>query len=75
MSKEKNYGISEFIKESNKYTESNLDGINIQEIFNSAITGRVGNTNFFNSILNLFGREFKDTISTIRNSSNNNYYT
>lgn len=75
MSKKKNYGISEFIKESNKYTESNLDEINIQEIFNSAITGRVGNTNLFNSILNLFGREFKDTISTIRNSFNNNYYT
>lgn len=55
--------------------QDNLDGIDIKEIFNSAITGKVGNTNIFNNILNIFGKEFKSIISTIRNSINNNYYT
>ena len=68
-------GISDFIEKSKEYTKDNLDGIDIGEIFNSAITGRVGNTNLFNNILNLFGREFKSTISTIRNSTYYHYYT
>lgn len=41
--------------------------MNIKEIFSSAITGKIGNTNLFNSILNIFGKEFKSTISTLRN--------
>lgn len=75
MNKEKNCGIYEFIEQSNKYTETTLDGIDIQDIFNSALTGRVGNTNLFNNILNLLGREFKNTISTIRHCINNYYST
>ena len=68
-------GISDFIESSRKYTNDSLEGINIKEIFNSAITGRIGNTNLFNNILNLFGNEFKSTISTTRNYTNNHYYT
>lgn len=68
-------GISDFIESSKKYTKGNLEEININEIFNSAITGKIGNTNLFNNILNLLGKEFKSTISTIRNYTNNNYYT
>lgn len=68
-------GIIEFIKKSNEYTKDNLDGINIKEIFDSAITGRVGNTNIFNNVLNILGKEFKSTISTIRNNFNNNHNT
>ena len=58
-----------------RYTNKNLDGTNIKEIFDSAITGRVGNTNLFNNLLNLLGREFKSTISTIRNNTYYNYNT
>ena len=68
-------GISDFLEISNEYTKDNLEGTDIKEIFNSAITGRVGNSNLFNNILNLFGREFKSTISTIRNSTYYHYYT
>lgn len=69
------YGITEFIETSTKYAGDSLDGINIKELFNSAITGRIGNTHLFNNILNIFGREFKSIISTIRNSANYYYYT
>lgn len=68
-------GISDFINKANEYTKNTLKGIDIKEIFNSAITGRIGNTNIFNNILNIFGKEFKSTISTIRNSTYNNYNT
>ncbi len=66
-SQEKELGISDFIKSSKEYTKENLDGIDIGDIFKSAITGQVGNINLFNNILNLFGKEFKNTISSIRN--------
>lgn len=75
MSNSKNFGISQFIDESTKYTKESLDGINIKEIFSSAITGKIGNTNLFNSILNVFGKELKSTISTLRNYINHHYYT
>ena len=58
-----------------KYTEDNLDGIDIKDLFNSAITGRVGNINLFNNVLNLLGREFKGTISSLRNNIYNNSNT
>ena len=74
-SQEKELGISDFIKSSKEYTKDNLDGIDISGIFKSAITGRIGNVNLFNNILNIFGREFKSTISSIRYSIYNYYNT
>lgn len=68
-------GISNFINLSNKYTKDSLEGVDIKEIFNSAITGRIGNTNLFNNILNLLGKEFKNTISTLRYSYYHYYHT
>ena len=74
-SQEKELGISDFIRSSKEYTKDSFDGIDIGDVFKSAITGRVGNINLFNNILNLFGREFKSTISSIRHSIYNNYNT
>ncbi len=74
-SQQKELGISDFINISKKYTEDNLDGIDIKDLFNSAITGRVGNINLFNNVLNLLGREFKGTISSLRNNIYNNSNT
>ena len=39
--------------------------MDIQNIFKEAITGRIGNTNLFNNILNILGRETKTAISNI----------
>lgn len=57
--------ISDFIINSKKYTEDSLKDLNMQDIFNEAITGRVGNTNLFNNILNIFGRETKTAVNNI----------
>lgn len=72
---EKELGISDFIDLSEKYTEENLEGINIKEFFNSAITGKIGNTNLFNNVLNIFGKELKSAITNIRYYSYHHYYT
>lgn len=58
-------GISDFISTSKKYTQDSLAGLDIQGIFKSAITGRVGNTNLLNNILNVLGRETKTAVSNI----------
>ena len=58
-------GINDFIATSQKYTKDNLDGINIQKVFKEAITGRIGNTNLWNNLLNILGRETKTAISNI----------
>ncbi len=58
-------GISDFISTSKKYTEDSLSNLDIQDIFKSAITGRIGNTNLFNNILNILGRETKTAVSNI----------
>lgn len=57
--------ISDFINISKKYTEQSFNNIDIQNIFDNAITGRIGNTNLFDNILNILGRETKSAISNI----------
>lgn len=58
-------GISDFINASKQYTEDSLVDLDIQNIFEDAITGRIGNTNLFNNLLNLLGRETKTAVSNI----------
>lgn len=64
-SQQESLGISDFISTSKKYTNETFGNIDIQNIFKEAITGRIGNTNLFNNILNILGRETKTAISNI----------
>jgi len=64
-SQKESLGISDFINTSKEYTNQTLGDINLQDIFEGAITGRIGNTNLFNNLLNLIGRETKTAISNI----------
>lgn len=64
-SQQESLGISDFISTSKKYTNETLGNIDIQNIFKESITGRIGNTNLFNNILNILGRETKTAISNI----------
>ena len=57
--------ISDFIEVSKKYTNESFKDLNLQNVFENAITGRIGNTNLFNSILNILGRETKSAVSNI----------
>lgn len=64
-SQQESLGISDFIDTSKRYTEESFEDLDVQDIFNNAITGRIGNSNLFNSILNILGRETKTAISNI----------
>ena len=54
------FGISDFVKETDKYTNDFFDDINISEVLNSAITGKVDNNNIFKKILKIFGKEINN---------------
>lgn len=64
-SQQESLGISDFIDASKKYTQDTFKDIDLQDIFKDAITGRIGNTNLFNSFLNILGRETKTAVSNI----------
>ena len=64
-SQQESLEISDFINTSKKYTQENFENIDLENVFEDAITGRIGNTNLFNNLLNLIGRETKTAISNI----------
>ena len=57
-----NFGISDFIKEAEKYGGEFVD---VTEILNEALTGKVNNTKIYKKILNIFGTEIKQSIETL----------
>lgn len=59
------FGISDFVKETDKYTNDFFEDINISEVLNSAINGKVDNSNILKKILNLFGKEIVSSFKTI----------
>lgn len=67
--------ISSFIKETEKYTKEVLNDENISDIFNSALTGKIDNQKLLSKILDIFGKEIKESITILRNSISNNYNT
>ncbi len=57
--------ISSFIREGQTYTKEVFPNINLNELLNSAIKGKIDNNGIFNEILLLFGKEFSSTFSLI----------
>jgi len=64
-SQQETLGISDFIKTSKEYTKGSLGDLDVKDIFENSITGKIGNSNIFNSILNILGKETKTAISNI----------
>ena len=60
-----NFGINDFINETDKYTNDFFEDINISDILNSAIIGKVDNNKLLIKILNVFGKEIVSSIKTI----------
>ena len=60
-----NFGISEFIKETGKYGGEFLEDINISEMLNEALTGKVDNAKIYRKVLNIFGVEIKQSIKIL----------
>ena len=60
-----NFGITNFINETEKYTNDFFEDLNVSEIINSAITGKVDNKSVIEKVLKLFGNEIVSTFKTI----------
>lgn len=59
------FGISEFIKETQKYSGEFLEDVDISEMLTDALTGKVDNNKIYNKILSIFGNEVKQSIVTL----------
>lgn len=58
-------GISSFLKEAENYTSDVYDDINISELFQSAVTGKIDNDKILKSILGLVGKEVISSITVL----------
>lgn len=59
------FGINSFIENSKKYTREFFSDVNINDILNSAIQGKIDNSNMYKKILNLLGTEIKTGIRSL----------
>lgn len=59
------FKIQDFIKNSKQYTGEFFENIDINELLNNAIKGKVDNTTLAKKILNLFGQEVTINIKSI----------
>lgn len=59
------FGISDFVKESQKYSGDFFKDIDLTETLSQAITGQVDNNTIYKKILNLFGTEVRSSITTL----------
>lgn len=57
--------ISGFLEESKKYTEKIFPDIDLNTLLGSAISGNIDNKTILNSIINLFGKEVKNTLKIL----------
>ena len=61
----KNFGISNFTNETNKYIEDFWNDTSVSELLNSAISGKIDNNTILKKILNIFGKEMFIAIKTL----------
>lgn len=57
--------IKEFVSKANQYTQDVFTDIDVGNLLNDAITGKIDNQTILKKILNLFGKEIKETIRII----------
>lgn len=60
-----NFGISSFIKEAEKYSGDFFEDVKIQDIFNTAVGGKVDNNVIINKILNILGKEVIQSLKVL----------
>jgi hypothetical protein len=61
------FGISDFLKQAKKYTEENLEDIDLEELLSNSIKGNYSNSWLKNIIWKLFGSEVKESIQLMIN--------
>lgn len=65
LEQQEEFGINEFIQESEKYTGEFFEDISINDMLQNAIKGEVDNNTLAKKILSLFGKEFMKSLNTI----------
>ena len=64
-SQEKTFGISSFIQNSKQYTGEFFEDIDISDILNSAIKGKIDNSNIYKKILSKLGNEVQNGVKSL----------
>lgn len=59
------FGINDFVKETEKYSGDFFDDISISDMMNSAVSGNIDNAKIGKKILKLLGNEVSNTIKTL----------
>lgn len=62
---EETLGISGFIKETEKYTENTFSDIDLNSIYENALSGNINTSGLISSILKLTGKEVTNTLKTL----------
>lgn len=62
-----NFGIKDFIKAAESYSPDFIKDLNISNVFDMALSGKVDNKNILSKIANLFGSEIKGTLKILIN--------
>lgn len=60
-----NLDIGNFVKKSKEYSGEFMKDINISDLLNSAISGRIDNNTLFKKVIKIFGKEVKDAIKVL----------
>ena len=60
-----NFGISDFIEETENYSSDFFEDMSIADMLESAISGEIDNSTIFKKILNLLGSEVTSTLTTL----------
>ncbi len=60
-----NFGISNFVKEAEKYAGDFYNETSIDEILKSAISGKVDNSSILKKVLNIFGKELLNSLKLL----------
>lgn len=59
------FGITDFVKEAEKYSGDFFEDIDLTETLSQAITGKINNNKIYKTTLNILGKEVKSSITTL----------
>ncbi len=62
---EESFGIAEFIKEAENYTKETFSDIDVNSVYESAISGNLDTSGMLSSIFKLAGKEVAKTLRTL----------
>lgn len=64
-SQQETFGISSFIENAKKYSGEFFNDVDINDIFNSAIQGKIDNSNIYKKILKVLGKEVQTGVKSL----------